>query len=100
MRIEVLYFGGCPNYAATLERLKAVLREDAVDADVSEIEVADGAAARRLRFIGSPTVRINGLDIEADARTAAGVGFACRRYSGGAPSEATIRAALKEAREQ
>jgi hypothetical protein len=97
MRIEVLYFEDCPNYVPTLHRLRAVLREEGVNVDVLEVEVKNAAAAERLRFIGSPTIRINGLDIEADARSAHGVGFACRRYAGGLPSDETIRVALREA---
>ena len=98
MRIEILYFDGCPHFAAARDLLRAILRAERVQAEVSEIEVTDASAARRLHFFGSPTIRINGLDIEADARNVAGVGLACRRYPNGLPSEAMIRAALKEAR--
>jgi len=98
MRIEVLYFEDCPNYRRALDRLRAVLRDEGVDAEVSEVEVNDASKAQRLQFIGSPTIRINGLDIEADVRSLGGGGLTCRRYSGGLPSEAMIRAASKEAR--
>ena len=97
MRIEILYFDGCPHFPAARDLLRAILREERVRAEVSEIEVTDASAARRLQFIGSPTIRINGLDIEADARNEAGVGLACRRYPNGSLSEAMIRVALKEA---
>jgi hypothetical protein len=66
--------------------------------EVSEVEIGDESAAKALNFIGSPTIRVNGLDIEADSRDVKETGFACRRYSGGLPSEEMIRAALKEAR--
>jgi len=98
MRIEVLYFEGCPNYLAAVERLKRVLREEGFDEHVSSIEVRDEESARSLNFLGSPTIRINGNDIEHDARTSADVGLACRRYSGGLPPEDMIRAALLETR--
>lgn len=97
MRIEILYFVGCPHFPPARDLLRAIVRKDRVQAEVSEIEVKDASAARRLQFIGSPTIRINGLDIEADARNVAGVGVACRRYPNGLPSEAMIRVALKEA---
>jgi hypothetical protein len=97
MRIEVLYFDDCPNYVPTVDRLKTVLREEGLNIDVREIEVKDASTAERLRFIGSPTVRINGLDIETASRCLAGWAFACRRYAGGLPSEMMIRAALREA---
>lgn len=100
MRIEILYLHGCPHFPAARDLLGAIVRDEGVQADVSEIEVKDASAARSLQFIGSPTIRINGLDIEADARNVAEVGLACRRYPNGLPSEAVIRAALREALEQ
>ena len=98
MRIEVLYFEDCPNYLPTLDRLRTVLREEGVNVDVQEVEVKDASAAEKLGFIGSPTVRINGLDIDAAARSLVGGGLVCRLYAGGLPSETMIRAALREAR--
>jgi len=100
MRIEVLYFEDCPNYVPTIDRLRTVLREEGMNVEVLEVEVKNAAAAERLRFIGSPTIRINGLDIEADARSGERVGLACRRYADGLPSEEIIRAALLEARKE
>ena len=100
MRIEILYFDGCPHFPAARDLLRAIVREERVQAEVSEIEVKDASAVRRFRFIGSPTIRINGLDIEADARNVVGVGLACRYYRNGLPSAAKIRAALKEAQNE
>lgn len=100
MRIELLHFADCPNYLPALDRLRSVLREEGVVADVTHVEVNDASTVQRLRFIGSPTIRINGLDIDPDARKPTEAGLACRCYSGGAPSEAMIRAALKEAMEK
>jgi hypothetical protein len=97
MKIEVLYFEGCPNHAPAVDRLKTVLRQAGLATEVSEIEVTDESAAKTLRFFGSPTIRVNGLDIEPDARNVGDTGFACRRYPGGLPSEGMIRSALREA---
>jgi hypothetical protein len=99
MKIEVLYLEGCPNYLPAMDRLKAVLRQEGLSAAVCEIEVKDASAAKAWNFFGSPTIRINGLDIDPDSRAAPESGFACRRYAGGLPSEEMIRAALREARE-
>jgi hypothetical protein len=99
MRIEVLYFRDCANYLPTMQRLKTVLRQEGVPAEISEIEVTSPSMAKALLFFGSPTIRINGLDIETDLRTASQWGLACRRYPGGLPSEEMIRAALRRARE-
>jgi hypothetical protein len=99
MTIEVLYFEDCPNYARAVERLKAVLKQEGLPAYVSEIEIKDESAARALKFFGSPTIRVNGLDIEVESRNLNQTGFACRRYLGGLPAEEMIRKAIKEARE-
>lgn len=70
-----------------------------MSAEIAEIEIADQATAKKLKFPGSPTIRINGLDIDVDARAADIVAFACRRYEGGLPSDMMMRRALKEAQE-
>jgi hypothetical protein len=98
MRIEVLYFEDCPNHLPAVARLRTVLRQQGLPAEVSEIEVRGASAAKALNFFGSPTIRINGLDIDPDCRAVTETGFACRRYSGSLPSEAMIRAAVSEAR--
>jgi hypothetical protein len=98
MKIEVFYFEGCPNYLPTVERLKHVLRQEGLRTEVHEIEVEDELAAKALNFFGSPTIRVNGLDIEIDARDTRVTGLACRRYSGGLPQEEMIRSAVREAK--
>lgn len=100
MKIEVLYFNGCPNYLPAVERLRAVLSQEGLSLAVELIEVKDEAMAKELRFVGSPTIRVNGLDIEPDARGATAIGFACRLYKGGLPPEEMIRAAHREARKE
>ncbi len=100
MRVEVLYFDGCPNYRPAVERLQAVLLEEGLHLEAEFIEVKDEAAAKELGFFGSPTIRVNGIDVEISSREMAETGLACRRYPGGLPSEEMIRAALREAREK
>ena len=97
MRIEVLYFDGCPNYSPAVDRLRTVLAGEGVRAEVIEIEVRDESDAKGLKFFGSPTIRVNGLDVEASSRQVSATGFACRCYPGGLPSEEMIRAAVREA---
>lgn len=97
MKIEVLYFRDCPHFAPAVDRLRMLLREEGLRAEISEIEVKDAKAAKALKFFGSPTIRINGLDIDPEFQGGAETGFACRRYAGGVPSEEMIRAALRAA---
>ena len=97
MKIEVLYFDGCPNHLPAMERVRAIVQQEGICAEVSEIEVEDESTAKALAFPGSPTIRIDGLDIEPAMRGSADTGLACRCYPGGRPSDAIIRAALREA---
>ena len=94
--IEVLYFEGCPNREPTLELARSVAKEFGVDAAVREVEVRDQAEAERLRFLGSPSVRVHGVDIEpgADARTE--YALSCRVYeNSGVPPKQLLVAALQ-----
>jgi hypothetical protein len=97
MQIEFLYIEGCPNVQPTLDRLRRVLREYGQDLPIIETNVGNNDAVR-LRFLGSPTVRINDVDIELAARLRTGFGIMCRTYEqGGIPSEEMIRNAIAEA---
>jgi len=64
MRIEILYVPGCPNYQPTFERLEAVLASEALKTGIQGIPVTTEAEAKALLFPGSPTVRVNGEDVE------------------------------------
>lgn len=69
---------------------------------VDLVEVADLEAAARLRFLGSPTIRVDGRDVEPGADERREFVLSCRVYrsEGGAaghPDESWIRAALREA---
>ena len=100
MKIEILYFDQCPNHGPTIERVKDVLCEEGQAADVVEVNVQDDATARSLGFLGSPTVRIDGLDIEPSTRTSKDFGLMCRTYIDGGnqvgiPPLDLIRTALR-----
>jgi len=102
MKIEVLYFDGCPNHKPAIERVQELLREDGVSAEVLEVNVSDPSIAQEVGFLGSPSVRVNGLDVEPEARTAREYGLMCRTYSvdgrrEGLPSREMLRQAIREA---
>ena len=101
LHVQLITFGDCPNRDTAMERLRVAIAAERVNAKVTEIEVADSTLARELRFLGSPSVRINGVDIEPAARSAEQFGLMCRTYrtsdgSEGAPPLEMIRAALRE----
>jgi hypothetical protein len=60
--------------------LKAVLEEEGIPADIEVIKVRTDEEAKRLRFIGSPTIRIDGADIEQGVEKQMDYGLKCRRY--------------------
>ena len=62
MRVELLWWDGCPSYPEALADLERVLREEGRDAEVALVEVESDEQARRERFAGSPTIRIDGQD--------------------------------------
>ena len=97
MKIEVLYFEGCPHHLTTLERIHQVLREEGCDAEVGEVLVPDVETARSVNFLGSPTVRVNGIDIDPTAKEQTDFGLMCRRYANGIPSHELIRDAVRSA---
>lgn len=95
--IEVLYFAGCPNHESTVELVREVVRELELDATVREVSVETVETALRLRFLGSPSVRVNGRDIEPAARERSDFGLCCRIYgSAGVPPKALLVEALGE----
>ena len=65
--IEVLYFDGCPHHETFLSHLAALLAGHQITTPVTLIRLDDDQAAREHRFLGSPTVRINGRDVEPAA---------------------------------
>jgi hypothetical protein len=62
MKVELLWWEGCPSYPETLQDLERVLREEGVAAKVDLVEVESDEQARGERFPGSPTVRLDGAD--------------------------------------
>lgn len=102
MKIEVLYFDGCPNHKPAVERARQLLGEEGVSAEVLEVNVSDASTAQKVGFLGSPSIRINGLDVEPEARATREYGLMCRTYAvngrrEGLPSHDILRSAIREA---
>lgn len=101
MKIEVLYFDGCPNHKPALERVRQVLAEEGLFAEVLEVNVSEPSIAQKVGFLGSPSIRVNGLDVEPEARRARAYGMMCRTYTvngqrEGLPSCETLRQAMHD----
>lgn len=81
MKVELLYFDGCPGYAELRERLPLLLERAGVEAEIEERRVDSQQAADRELFVGSPTVRVDGRDVDPAVRDW-GYGLRCRLYAG------------------
>jgi hypothetical protein len=64
MHVELLWWDGCPSHPKALSDLRATMAELGLDPDSIELrEVESEADAARERFIGSPTIRVDGVDV-------------------------------------
>jgi hypothetical protein len=100
MRIELLYFDGCPSHERLLPSLRELATTRGVTLEQRRIETVE--QAERERFLGSPSVRINGVDVEPGAQKRTDFGLKCRLYRGpdgqsGLPPQEWIERALREA---
>jgi hypothetical protein len=97
MRVELLYADGDPAAMPARQNLVEVLTEDAFETPIQMIAVASEADAELLGMRGSPSIRIDGEDIEGTG--APPVGLGPRSYGGGpVPDKGLIRRAVQEAR--
>jgi len=100
MKIEFLYFENCPGHKPALSLLEQILLEKDIAASIEKIEVTSPELAVQHRFLGSPSIRINGVDIEEHEGTLE-YGLKCRIYldtGSGVPSYKTFRMALERAK--
>jgi hypothetical protein len=100
--IEVLYVHDCPHYPATLALVERVRAELGIDAELRTSRIVDQVAAERARFPGSPTVRVDGRDVEPGSEPVTEFIVGCRLYRleyrfAGQPEERWVREALLEA---
>ena len=97
--VEILYFEDCPNHAnafALVERVAAELR---LKPEIRRCQINDAVTAERERFLGSPTIRVDGRDVEPGADGRSDYVLACRIYRTeqgvqGEPDERWLRKAL------
>ena len=98
MGIEVLYFDGCPTYVAATRTVSEVLAKLGMDAEVELVGVNSDEEAERLRFPGSPTIRVDGEDLFPVPERAE-YALGCRIYASpeglrGSPTTAMLWEAL------
>jgi len=98
MEIKLLHFSGCPHAPMALRRLTGLLVSEGVSASIRQIEVLTIDQAKETRFLGSPSIRIDGDDIEPKARGRLDFGLMCRTYEDGSgvPPLDLITKAIRE----
>jgi hypothetical protein len=102
MKIELLYFNGCPSWQAGLENLKSALKREGIEAQVELVKVEDDEDALRFKFLGSPSFRVNGMELWPEVREV--YALSCRVYPSpegikGWPTVAMLRQQLKQFRQ-
>ncbi len=80
MHIDFLWYADCPSHPQARAMLQAALDELGLDATVAERQVRTEAEARELDFPGSPTIRVDGQDIDPEGAAAARPALTCRTY--------------------
>ena len=99
--IELLWFADCPNHRTARGLLEEVVEELAPGSTIRDIDATDPAVAERTRFPGSPTIRVDGRDVQPEFIDPADYTPRCRVYwSGGrrvgVPPREWIEAALRD----
>lgn len=79
MTIRIMTFEGCPNCNATRSLVEKTVRELRLQAVIENIQVRNEDEAHRYGFLGSPTVQVDGHDIETSRRKET-ASFSCRVY--------------------
>ena len=100
--VEVLYVEHCPNIPAALALVERVAVELGLAVVVRTNMVTDQTTAERVRFVGSPTVRVDGCDVDPEGELAGEYTLECRLYwhqhhLAGYPQEHLVREALLRA---
>jgi hypothetical protein len=102
VRVELLFWEGCPSHAKALAELRAAMAEIGLDPNgVIVRKVHTQAEASSEGFVGSPTIRIDGADIQPPGDEP--VGLTCRVYHrrdgrvSPTPDPADVRDALRAA---
>jgi hypothetical protein len=102
MKVTLRYFEGCPHWQTAHDRLREALRaEGMADVELVLERVETAEEAERLRFIGSPTILVDGRDPFAGVGPV--FGLTCRVYQtpegglAGSPTPEQLREALRSA---
>ncbi|MEW6324768.1 MAG: DUF2703 domain-containing protein [Nitrospirota bacterium] len=102
LKIDFLFWNECPSHPKAWERLHEVLDRQNIQAEIRRIEVTTEEEAEQHRFPGSPTIRIDGRDIDPGGTEHQRFGLSCRIYHDATgrgipvPTEELIQNALEK----
>ena len=103
--IEILYFEGCPHWREALKQVRKLVAQTGLEGTVSiqAVPVETEEQAQRVGFLGSPSIRVDGRDIEPASWSRVGFGLQCRVYEQdgrktGLPADDLILSALGSVR--
>lgn len=74
----MLYVSGCPGYEQLLPSVRVLAEQAGAEVVIRSVETPEAAEAER--FLGSPTVRVDGRDVEPGATDRHNFGLNCRLY--------------------
>jgi hypothetical protein len=105
MIVDILYFEGCPNHALARDLVECILADHGSTAEIRDVEVIDATDALTKKFVGSPTIRVDGVDVDPSAAELVTYGMMCRVYRdngsmNGVPPREMIERALANAQVQ
>jgi len=98
MKIDLLYFDGCPSWQPGLENLKSALKLEGEQAEIQVVNVQSNEDAERLHFLGSPSFLVDGEDLWPENREE--YHLSCRIYmtpagARGAPTTEMLQEKLR-----
>ncbi len=98
MKVEILYFDGCPTYLEAEKSLRDVLSREDAEAELELVAVNTDEEAQKFRFPGSPTIRLDGEDLFPVPERAE-YALGCRMYATpeglkGSPTAEMLKEAL------
>jgi len=103
MKIEILYSRNCPNFQPTLDLLNKALIGRRIRIPVETVLIDSEEEAARKQFLGSPTIRFDGEDIDPATQSQTDYGLKCRIYletGQGVPSQEMLELALDQAQKK
>ncbi len=80
MKIDFLFWEDCPSHPQALERLREVMADEGIEAPIEMIDVLTDEQARELKFPGSPTIRVDGADVDPAGAAQMDFALTCRIY--------------------